>query len=44
MGSREEGAYKEITEAYYHTVWDWLPRDVQARLEERGSHETVLPE
>lgn len=27
--------YPDIADAYYKTIWNWLPRDIQKEIEER---------
>ena len=30
-----DGAFKKISNAYYETVWNWLPDEVQRQIVER---------
>lgn len=35
LGNRDEGAIKEMAEAYYDVIWNWLPEDKRKEIEER---------
>src|ERR1044072_3928466 len=33
----EHGMYRKLHETYYHTVWNWLPKQTQREMEDRPS-------
>jgi len=44
----ENGMYDKLHTAYYETVWNWLPEEVQKQIEDRPSpfdqsHDTKGP-